>query len=474
MKNLLTLIFCSFAFLVAGQNGTLEIEDGMILGNSTSTADGTIRFTGSDFEGRSGGVWESLTSGGGSIWNLNSSDAYYNAGRVGIGTMSPITPLHIFGGDGSSGTGPNGFVRQLIEDDTQVFSEIDASVWAGFTFAGAGQSLRAGMYYNYGSDDLRFKSGGVNGRLTIDPNGFVGIGTTTPSKNLDLADPGADIRFSNSDFSAIQWYVGNTEMAYLTHNDDDVFLHNRDTGNLNLYSDLGRMRLSPNGDFTMGTNITSPTIEIFEDGSGSTRNGRLELNNYNFTSTNKVSVLLDADGSNNEPFLILYENDGSEGIKLDVDFNGKSRIESDEILIKGGSDFAEHFDILEKNITPVPGMVVSIDPNSTGKLTISNNKYDRKVAGIISGANGVDTGLMMGQKGSIADGDYPVALTGRVYVYTNNENGNIEPGDLLTTSSQKGYAMRVADFNEAQGAIIGKAMTKADKDGFVLVLVNLQ
>ena len=119
-------------------------------------------------------------------------------------------------------------------------------------------------------------------------------------------------------------------------------------------------------------------------------------------------------------------------------------------------------------------MVVSIDPNSTGKLTISHESYDRKVAGIISGANGVETGVMMGQLGSIADGDFPIALSGRVYVYANTEGGDISPGDMLTTSSTLGYAMKADDYHKAQGAIIGKAMTKMDEKGFVLVLVNLQ
>ena len=119
-------------------------------------------------------------------------------------------------------------------------------------------------------------------------------------------------------------------------------------------------------------------------------------------------------------------------------------------------------------------MVVSIDPASTGRLEVTKTAYDRKVAGIISGANGVETGLMMGQRGSIADGDYPVALSGRVYVYAKQEGGDIKPGDLLTTSSTPGYAMKVQDYNKAQGAIIGKAMTTIDENGFVLVLVNLQ
>ena len=35
----------------------------------------------------------------------------------------------------------------------------------------------------------------------------------------------------------------------------------------------------------------------------------------------------------------------------------------------------------------------------------------------------------------------------------------IQPGDLLTTSSRPGYAMKAADPAQAWGAILGKAMT---------------
>jgi hypothetical protein len=82
--------------------------------------------------------------------------------------------------------------------------------------------------------------------------------------------------------------------------------------------------------------------------------------------------------------------------------------------------------------------------------------------------------MLMSQSGSIADGDYPVALTGRVYVFACAEAGEIVPGDLLTTSSRPGYAMKVTDYQKAQGAVIGKAMTSIDENGYVLVLVNLQ
>src|SRR5206468_1234262 len=140
-----------------------------------------------------------------------------------------------------------------------------------------------------------------------------------------------------------------------------------------------------------------------------------------------------------------------------------------------GSDLSEQFDIAAKESKPEPGMVLCIDPKHPGKLRVSDRAFDRTVAGVISGAGGVEPGMMMGHAGTLADGKHPVALTGRVYVQTDADTAPIEPGDLLTTSATPGHAMKVTDPAKAQGAILGKAMTALGKGkGLVLVLVTLQ
>jgi hypothetical protein len=151
------------------------------------------------------------------------------------------------------------------------------------------------------------------------------------------------------------------------------------------------------------------------------------------------------------------------------------------LQITGGADFAENFDVSvapesSAAMTKVEaGLVVSIDPGSPGKLALSTRAYDRRVAGIVSGASGVKPGMVMSQEGTLADGKHPVALSGRVYCWVDAAQGAIEPGDLLTTSSTPGHAMKAADAAKAQGAIIGKAMTGLKEGrGLVLVLVTLQ
>ncbi|GAB3643335.1 hypothetical protein GCM10027423_39720 [Spirosoma arcticum] len=142
--------------------------------------------------------------------------------------------------------------------------------------------------------------------------------------------------------------------------------------------------------------------------------------------------------------------------------------------ITGGSDLAEHFDI-EAGETLLPGTVVSIDPDKPGQLRVARQAYDKTVAGIVSGAGDVQSGMLMGQAGTLASGQHPVALTGRVYCRVDAQYGAIRPGDLLTTSPTTGHAMKATDSGQAQGAILGKAMTSLETGaGLVLVLVSLQ
>jgi hypothetical protein len=193
-----------------------------------------------------------------------------------------------------------------------------------------------------------------------------------------------------------------------------------------------------------------------------------------YNNTGGTAVYLDGDSSDGG-LIGVYNASGTRTITLDGDYSGDGRIITQELQITGGSDLSEQFDIKGAEDTVKPGMLVSIDPTRPGKLLISNASYDKKVAGIISGAGGVKPGMMMGQEGSQANGDHPVALTGRVYCWADASNGAIEPGDLLTTSSTPGHAMKVSDHNKALGAIIGKAMTSLKEGkGLVLVLVSLQ
>ena len=118
--------------------------------------------------------------------------------------------------------------------------------------------------------------------------------------------------------------------------------------------------------------------------------------------------------------------------------------------------------------------MVVIDAANTGQLKLTDQPYDTRVAGVVSGANGIHPGIQMHQQG-LLEGGKNVALTGRVYVQADTSNGAIEPGDLLTTSSTPGRAMKVSDHIRAQGAILGKAMTSLKEGkGMVLVLVTLQ
>ncbi|MCK4371991.1 MAG: hypothetical protein KAW61_02540, partial [candidate division Zixibacteria bacterium] len=170
----------------------------------------------------------------------------------------------------------------------------------------------------------------------------------------------------------------------------------------------------------------------------------------------------------------LIARSGSAGLGAKIYGNVRiySNVDEGLVMVLGeGLDYAEGFDMSDRFRTE-PGTVVSIDPDNPGELEVSHIAYDTRVAGIVAGANGLGSGVRLGA----GDFDLDVALAGRVYCNVEATDTAIRPGDLLTTSSVPGYAMKATDYRRAQGAILGKAMQGLDRGqkGLILVLVTLQ
>jgi hypothetical protein len=112
--------------------------------------------------------------------------------------------------------------------------------------------------------------------------------------------------------------------------------------------------------------------------------------------------------------------------------------------------------------------------DDTGALELSRLPYDRRVAGVISGAGDLRPGIVL-DKRQTQSKRMPIALLGKVYCNVDAESAPIEVGDLLTTSSTTGHAMKAQDPLHAFGAIIGKALRpiKAGR-GLIPILVALQ
>jgi hypothetical protein len=249
------------------------------------------------------------------------------------------------------------------------------------------------------------------------------------------------------------------------------YLSLRNTGGSTRVGLDGYNSTSGSGEISVYDSSGTETVEILGGETAST-GGQILMRNAAGGNT----IQLDSDASGVAcGYLQLSRADGTPTITLQADYSGDGRIITQELQITGGSDLSEQFDINPAQEALQPGMVVCIDPEHPGELVASTRAYDHTVAGVISGAGGVKTGMMMGQVGTKADGKQPVALTGRVYVLADASNGSIKPGDLLTTSSTPGHAMKATNHSKAYGAVLGKAMTGLSQGkGTVLVLVSLQ
>jgi len=128
----------------------------------------------------------------------------------------------------------------------------------------------------------------------------------------------------------------------------------------------------------------------------------------------------------------------------------------------GSADVAEWVPVSE---AVEPGDILELDPDHPGNCRKSRGPCSTLVAGVVSTA----PGLVLGSPPTTTDHSLPtthaqalLALIGIVSVKVTDEGGPIQPGDLLTTSSTPGYAMRWDPTSGEACSLVGKALEQLD------------
>jgi hypothetical protein len=155
-------------------------------------------------------------------------------------------------------------------------------------------------------------------------------------------------------------------------------------------------------------------------------------------------------------------------VSHDLYVRGDVVVDGDVVL--PNQDCAEDFEILgNKDVEEGSVLVIA----SSGALKLSDEPYDKRVAGVVSGAGEFKSGIILGRRPQWKNRK-PVALVGRVYCKVDARYSPIEIGDLLTTSATPGHAMKAENLR-AFGAVIGKAMEGLESgQGLIPILVALQ
>jgi hypothetical protein len=157
------------------------------------------------------------------------------------------------------------------------------------------------------------------------------------------------------------------------------------------------------------------------------------------------------------------------GGRLAALFEGNIEVTGD--MSCTNADCAEDFDIADPSSIEAGTVMVLGDE---GMLFESSQPYDKRVAGVVSGAGAFRPGIVLDRHPD-RRGRKAIALLGKVYCKVDARGAPIEVGDLLTTSASPGHAMKACDHQRAFGAVIGKALRPlADGQGLIPVLIALQ
>jgi len=215
-----------------------------------------------------------LVPGGNGAWAVNSNKLYVlnTTLNVGIGTTNPESALVVAGN--STGIPSVNSIHMGIETGANngwAAIDLAGNITNGshIDFTAPGTSYKGRIIYDNPSNTFGFwtNSGPMtNAKMVIDADGHVGIGTMTPTAQLEVAKTGGDAMFRVMQSGGSNGYItsqatrtvigtaGATDLQFRTDNTDRLFI-NSTTGNVGIGTTTPTARLH-----VVGNSLTSAVI----------------------------------------------------------------------------------------------------------------------------------------------------------------------------------------------------------------------
>ncbi|MBI4671189.1 MAG: hypothetical protein HY741_05920 [Chloroflexi bacterium] len=360
------------------------------------------------------------------------------AGKVGIGTASPSARAEI---------------AVANEDDLALRLLSGPNAFLDIKPSGATQTIfdtvnNRNMVFSLGTGRTEINvsaEGNPALRMLVGPNAFLDVKPTN----------------TGGKFQTVLDTVNNRDLVVLTG-----------SGNVGIGTTSPAYTLNVIGSASIQKGLSSIPLALaaFQAHNGGTSGEAALFRTESAANPNAVLKSVKEAGGTNDFFKCARHNANNTETQLcHIDTNG---------TFHAGSDFAEALAAKGGKSGYEPGDVVVLgtDPRST--VEKSNHPYDVHVVGVYStrpAVLGEDAGSQTGLD------NIPVAVIGIVPTKVTAENGAIQRGDLLTTSSTPGYAMKARPMliNGVEiyppGTILGKALGSLESGtGMIPVLITLR
>jgi hypothetical protein len=431
-------------------------------------------------------------------WTTGTNISNTNSGNVGVGTSNPqYGKLQV-----------NKIIR--IDDDSGSANGSDTLSAAPALYLGT--TTGGGMFQFNGSGgiDLWQVNTAWARTFTFTKSGSLGIGTTSPTSNLEVQGADAPLTLSQAGVTGkvtLQAAIGtdmhlsaNAKYLSSTWNRYDTSLPSwnvfasptadyagirRASAASGAITWIDFFRVTSAGNVGIGTASPLQKLQVGSNTSTAT------------TAPDAISLgATYSSAARANPKLRLFDNNGTSVYGLGVsdsqlDFmipsaaryvwsvNGveKMRLDDSGNITVAGSIAAKYQDVaewVESSQALSAGTVVVLDHTKSNQVIASSQAYDTRVAGVIS----LQPGITLGEK---SESKVLVATTGRVRIKVDASHGAINIGDLLVTSDVPGIAMKSQPIDvggvriHRPGTLIGKALEPlASGTGEILTLLSLQ